>query len=192
MIDAANAFNSVNREAFLHNVKVICPSIATFVNNCYSTPSRLFVIGGIELSSKEGTTQGDPIAMTVYAVAIIPLILMILSITDKSSENTKAAAFADDLTASGDVSGIRYWWNQLCKLGPKFGYFPEPTKSWLIVKPCFLEKAVEIFNGTGINVTSNRKRHLGAALGSEGFKNEYLSEKVDERIEKLKVLSKIA
>ena len=26
LIDAANAFNSINREAFLHNAKVICPS----------------------------------------------------------------------------------------------------------------------------------------------------------------------
>jgi len=74
LIDASNAFNSINRKAFLHNVKIICPSIATFTANCYSSPSRLFVGGGTEISSTEGMTQGDPIAGLLYAIAIIPLI----------------------------------------------------------------------------------------------------------------------
>ena len=75
LIDASNAFNSVNRNVFLHNVKIICPSIATFTTNCYSSSSRLFVVGGTEISSSKGTTQGDPIAGLVYAIAIIPMIL---------------------------------------------------------------------------------------------------------------------
>ena len=45
IIDASNAFNSMNREAFLHNTKVLCPVLATFINNCYSTPLELFVQG---------------------------------------------------------------------------------------------------------------------------------------------------
>ena len=83
MIDAFNALNSVNHKVFLQNVKIICPEIATFVTNCYSLPSRLFIIGGKEILSAEGTTQGDPVAMPIYAIAIIPLIMMILEITDK-------------------------------------------------------------------------------------------------------------
>ena len=42
---------------------------------CYQAPSRLFVIGGVELKSSEGTTQGDPITMTIYTITVIPLIL---------------------------------------------------------------------------------------------------------------------
>ena len=42
MVDVWNAFNSFNREAFPHNTKVLCPALATFVNNCYSIPSDLF------------------------------------------------------------------------------------------------------------------------------------------------------
>ena len=34
MVDASNAFNARNREAFLHNTKTLCPSISTYVNNC--------------------------------------------------------------------------------------------------------------------------------------------------------------
>ena len=46
MVDGSNAFNSINREAFLHNTKVLCPALATFINNCYSIPSDLFLQGG--------------------------------------------------------------------------------------------------------------------------------------------------
>jgi len=53
-VDAANAFNSVNRQVLLHNISISCPSIATFVKKCYQTPARLFVIGGQELGSREG------------------------------------------------------------------------------------------------------------------------------------------
>ena len=56
----------------LHNVEVICPSIARYVKNCYYVNSRLFIIGGGEIQSMEGTTQGDPAAMVIYAIAIIP------------------------------------------------------------------------------------------------------------------------
>ena len=67
LVDAANAFNSINRKVFLHNISIICPAISTFVTNCYTTPAQLSVIGGTEIRSNEGTTQGDPVAMAIYA-----------------------------------------------------------------------------------------------------------------------------
>ena len=141
MIDAANAFNTVNRNVFLHNIKIICPQIATFVINCYSRPSRLFVLGGTELKSKEGTTQGDPIAMAVYATAIIPLIYKLIEALAGENISAKNAAYADDLTAAGSLTALYIWWNHLCEIGPKFGYYPRPDKCWIIVKKENLEKA---------------------------------------------------
>ena len=60
LIDASNAFNSLNRATALHNVRVLCPTIATCAINTYREPARLFIIGGKELRSEEGTTQGEP------------------------------------------------------------------------------------------------------------------------------------
>ena len=48
------------------------------------------------------------------------------------------------------------WWETLCKLCPKSGYYPEASKSWLIVKPRSMTKA------TDIKITKSGKTHLGA------------------------------
>ena len=56
LVDAANAFNSINCNIFLHNINILCPPFAKYASNCYRIPFRLFVIGGYELISSGGTT----------------------------------------------------------------------------------------------------------------------------------------
>ena len=63
-IDASNAFNALNRAAALQNIRILCPIIAIYAINTYKQPARLFVIGGKEIESAEGTTQGDPLRYT--------------------------------------------------------------------------------------------------------------------------------
>ena len=74
LIDAANAFNSINREAMLENVSRICPIAYIYAYNCYSVHARLFVPGGAELKSKEGTTQGDPTSMAIGSLPFLWLL----------------------------------------------------------------------------------------------------------------------
>ena len=64
----------INRQAALHNIRVLCSSISTVLNNTYHAPVRLFIMGEGEIESTEGTTQGDPLAMAMYALAVSPLI----------------------------------------------------------------------------------------------------------------------
>ena len=59
LVDATNAFNSLNRNAALLNICHLCPALATIVINCYRELVDLFV-GRISLKSQEGTTQGNP------------------------------------------------------------------------------------------------------------------------------------
>ena len=47
---------------------------------------------------------------------------------------SKMVAYADDFTAGATVKDVKYWWETLCELGPKFGYYHEASKTWLIVK----------------------------------------------------------
>ena len=180
LVDASNAFNSINRNVFLHNVDVICPSVARYVKNCYSVNSRLFITGGGEIQSMEGTTQGDPAAMVIYAIAIIPLILMLLEIRMQDNNRTKTVAYADDLTVAGPIDQIKIWWNMLYRLAPKFGYFPEGSKSYIIVRENAKERAQTIFDNTKIKITTDGQRHLRAIIGTANFKQNYMKEKINK------------
>jgi hypothetical protein len=73
LVDASNAFNSLNREVASRNIQILCPAIAPVLINTYRKPSKLFIDGEYILS-QEGTTQGDPLAMAMYAIATMPLI----------------------------------------------------------------------------------------------------------------------
>ena len=70
LVDASNAFNSINHKAALHNIAILCPSLSTVLHNTYSAAVRLFVTGEGEIPSTEGTTQGDPLAMAMFALAV--------------------------------------------------------------------------------------------------------------------------
>ena len=72
-VEAGNAFNRLNRQVTLRNTQVICPALAPFLINTYRNPSWL-VLDGERMLSKEGTTQGDPLAMAMYAIGTQPLI----------------------------------------------------------------------------------------------------------------------
>ena len=141
--------------------------------------ARNFVIGGAEITSEEGATQGGPTAMSMCAAAIIPLIMMLLELTKIfSNKQTKMVAFADYLSAGGSLSNIKKWWKALCNLGQKIGYNPEASKCWLIVKPQLVKEVEKLFENTKINITVNVKRHLGAVIGSQECRDEYLIKKL--------------
>ena len=74
LVDASNAFNSVNCQGALHNILRFCPPLAQIFINTYQSPVHLVIPGSGGLVSTEGTTQGDPLAMAMYALAVIPLI----------------------------------------------------------------------------------------------------------------------
>ena len=116
-----------------------------------------------EISSTEGVTQGDPLAMAFHTVATMPLIFKLNEVNTGAAQ----AWFADDASAAGLCEGLRHWWDELMVSGPKFGYLPNPAKTFLLVKEEFEENAHQIFDERGITITSSGKSHLGAPLGGK-------------------------
>ena len=55
-----------------------------------------------------------------------------------------------------------------------------------------LHDATVLFTGTSIKITTDGKRHLGAAIGSEDFKISYIEDKVDEWCKRVMKLADIA
>ena len=96
-------------------------------------------------------------------------------------------AYADDFSAAGSILSLKYWWSIFCELGPKFGCFPKPKKSWSIVKYNCFDRAIHICNDINI-----QRRHLGAAVRTNQFRNEYIMEKINKWVAELHVLSEIA
>ena len=71
------------------------------------TPAKLSIIGGGEILSKEGITQGDPTATGVYASGILPLIHFLLKFISINCLSAKEVVFADDFTVAGKLTSIR-------------------------------------------------------------------------------------
>ena len=192
LVDAKNAFNTINRKTMLHNINIKCPSLGMYVENTYRNPTNLFINNGRGevkvLKSMEGTTQGDPVAMAMYALGLSVL----QSEVSYEKTRVKQVAYADDLSGAGNILDLKAWWDRVNETGPEIGYIPNATKSVLIVKSEHYDHASEVFRDSGVIVTRNGQRHLGAVIGTEEFKQEYVKEKVREWVKEMKALSDIA
>ena len=99
LVDAANAFNRLNRLVALHNIQYVCPPFATILINTYRIPARLFIVGGGEIESAEGTTQGDTLAMAFYGLGTNP----ILQDLKKETPAVSLVWLADAATGAGKL-----------------------------------------------------------------------------------------
>ena len=109
--------------------------------------------------------------MPMYAIAMIPLICRL-------NESITQVWYADDAFACGRLSDLRLWWDQLCREGPGFGYFPNASKTWLVTKDSCHSDAEIIFAGTNINLTNEGWPYLSAAIGMNQFITQFVEEKV--------------
>ena len=185
LVDAANAFNALNRNAALHNVQFTCPELATFVTNLYSSEAEVFLPNTNEvIYSREGTTQGGPESMGFYAVSTT-----MLSNPDVSS-HSKKIFYADDGSGGGKLDPLLKWWNDLKMNGPLFGYYPEATKTWLVVKPAYEERARELFSD--VNITTEGRKFLGSFIGSPEAARAFIADKIVEWEKDITALTQIA
>ena len=69
--------------------------------------------------------------------------------------------YADDAGAGGKFRDIMAHFRDLQLKGPARGYFPEPTKSILVVSEKNVPRANAYFRGMGIKVVTG-SRYLGA------------------------------
>jgi len=187
LVDVSNAFNTLNCAAALHNIRVLCPALAIFAINTHRAPVGLFVTGGRELISAAGTTQGDPLAMCMYALSLQPLISRL-----QAASEAKQCRFADDATGCGSLQNIRMWWDELTMARPDLGYYPNAGKCWLVTKPDKEETARSIFEETAINITTEGQKHLGVALGSRSYLEQYINGKVEEWVGQVTKLAEFA
>ena len=101
LVDASNTFNTLNQKVALLNIQKKYPPLAKVLINTYRHNPQLFIDGEV-LLSQEGTIQGDPLAMAMYAIATLPLI-------HRLDHQTKQVWYADNTAAGGKLHHLHSW-----------------------------------------------------------------------------------
>ncbi|GJR29603.1 putative reverse transcriptase domain-containing protein [Tanacetum coccineum] len=98
LVDFKNAFNLVDHEVMLQEVRTHFPAISRWVEFCYTNPARLYY-GEHALRSCQGVQQGDPLGPLLFALVLHPLVCKIKDSFNLSFE----AWYLDDGTIIGDT-----------------------------------------------------------------------------------------
>jgi len=65
------------------------------------------------------------------------------------------------------------WFNLLHSCGPAFGYYPEPTKNFIVVNEHWRNDANTVFGDLGVQVVTGN-RFLGDFIESRSEREEYV------------------
>ena len=103
--------------------------------------------------------------MAIYAVAITPLIRQL----QDTCPSITQCWYADDDMAADYLQTLRRYWDELVTSGPGFGYFPNASKTKLLVKPEYRSEANRLFSDTGVTVIEDGSGYLGGAVGQKSF-----------------------
>jgi hypothetical protein len=82
--------------------------------------------------------------------------------------------------------------NELLSRGPAIGYYPNPSKIWLVVKPELVNEAHQLFSHTNINITSEGRSYLGSPIVTMQFVNTSIQNKTSEWVSQPEVLTSVA
>jgi hypothetical protein len=78
-----------------------------------------------------------------------------------------APAYTDDTAAAGKAVHNAVCLSYLMRHGPKYGYFPEPGKSWYICKAEDEAVAWQVFEANDLDIQFSRgQRYLGGFIGA--------------------------
>lgn len=182
LVDASNAFNAMSRPLALWNARIFWPRCARFLFNTYQGFAKIMFKGSDKsILSQEGTTQGDPLSMFLYAVGMLPLIRKL------KSQNWRQNWYADDSACFGEIQKVREWFDVLKVEGPKWGYFPESSKSVLVVKSDYKEEAEAVFRDLQVKIVTSH-RFLGGVLGSQEESRKFVRENIQKWVDCVKKL----
>jgi hypothetical protein len=192
LIDASNGFNEEERSTALWTIRHKWPAGAQFCFNCYRHWSILAVRGKngdvFVLYSKNGFTQGDPIAMIAYGIGLLPLIETL----GEKHKDVDQNWYADDAGIGALFPGIRRYLESLQELGPTpFGYLPEPEKCILVVKEHNKAAAEAYFKDLDFAKIVTGEHYLGGYIGDADERDKWIEEKVAEWEKTIMGLAKI-
>ena len=191
LVDARNGFNELGRKAMLWTARHQWPSSARFAFNCYRHWSTLVVRRDQQpaelLYSREGVVQGDPLSMLLYGAALTPMAQTLRA----DAPTVVQPWYADDAAMLGTATAVRASMRQLNILGPKRGYFPEPSKSIVICRPEDQAKAKAVLGEFDFRYVDGH-RYLGGFVGTDEARDAWLAPMIDTWVHGVQKLAKVA
>ena len=125
--------------------------------------------------------------MITYGIGILPLIRELQGAHPRVTQPW----YADDTGAGGRFTNIMEHLRDLQAWGPAWVYYPEPTKSILVVAPGNVARAEYHFRGLGIKVVTGH-RYLGGYIRDEETEGRYLAEKIKGWTESVEILAGVS
>ena len=96
-----------------------------------------------------------------------------------------------DFVCAGSLADIHRWLDHFLELGPSYGYFPEPRKSYLVVAPNVTHLASETFAGLGISIVCDHFI-LKDVIGKDTQCENLIQLKVNQWVHSINALDKAA
>ncbi|CAK1600196.1 unnamed protein product [Parnassius mnemosyne] len=166
-LDLKNAFNSVNRDTLLKEIKIHVPEIYNFLLQCYHCPSKL-VHKSNEIISAVGCQQGDPLGPAIFSLAINPII---------HSLNSKLNIwYLDDGTLAGDaqtvLADLVHVKQHFNRIGLELNYDKSELYISDKVNPLTASQIAQNFNNIALNikiVTKDSLHLLGSPIFEEAI-----------------------
>ena len=114
------------------------------------------------LHRNKGVTQGGPLATIVYGIGVLLLISELCTV----HPNVMKPWYADVTGVGGTFYSLQEHMRDLLVRGPPWGYFPETTKSILVVYPQNVQQEEEHFHGMGVQVVTG-SCYLGGFISDQ-------------------------
>ena len=188
-VDFSNAFNCVDRQAFLEQCRHRFPGLSRWAEWCYSRPSHLY-FGTDTLSSERGVQQGDPLGPLLFSLAIHPLLVKL----DGGRSNSGlqlAYSYLDDLTLAGEqtvtAEAYHFFKAEALKIGLKFN----TSKCEVIPAAACNSLNKNLFPGDTIFREDGNFELLGGPIGSREFCNQHTQDRVEKVKEILTALGEL-